>query len=350
MKKIYQIMMKLKIPVFIICFSGILFLSLVLHLLNKHHIITEGEEMNVHAAEGKMSDVLSEINTIRKDKGMLIINSVGRLGNQMGEYATLYALSKINRRQAYIIPEMFNYLSPLFRITMPTINGEEVKRISWREYKVYNWMAPEYRQFSEKYVRLTGTPCSWTIFHYLRDDILREFTFHDHIKKEANNYLQKIKGDRKSVTFISVHVRRGDYVHVMSHQWKGVIADRLYLEKAMSYFRNKYQDALFVVASNGMDWCKDNINASMGDVHFLDAGDELSPGKDLSILAHCNHTVMTLGTFGFWAAYLAGGETVYLGNFTLPDSILRKEFRDESAFLPEWIGFQADLSPLLSHH
>lgn len=39
------------------------------------------------------------------------------------------------------------------------------------------------------------------------------------------------------------------------------------------------------------------------------AGD--SPELDLAVLAACNHSIMTLGTFGFWGSYLAGGEVLY---------------------------------------
>jgi hypothetical protein len=28
---------------------------------------------------------------------------------------------------------------------------------------------------------------------------------------------------------------------------------------------------------------------------------------DLALLAACNHTILTYGTFGFWAGFLAGG-------------------------------------------
>lgn len=38
----------------------------------------------------------------------------------------------------------------------------------------------------------------------------------------------------------------------------------------------------------------------------------------MAILAACNHSVFSLGTFGFWASYLAGGEVVY------PDIIIKK--------------------------
>ncbi|KAF7480368.1 hypothetical protein GHT09_008375 [Marmota monax] len=59
-----------------------------------------------------------------------------------------------------------------------------------------------------------------------------------------------------------------------------------------------------------------------------------------------NHTVRTTGTFGFWAAYLAGGDTVYLANLTLPDSEFLKVFKPEATFLPEGVGINANLSPV----
>ena len=31
-------------------------------------------------------------------------------------------------------------------------------------------------------------------------------------------------------------------------------------------------------------------------------------GRDLAILAACNHTILTRGSFGQWAAYLSGGD------------------------------------------
>ncbi len=33
----------------------------------------------------------------------------------------------------------------------------------------------------------------------------------------------------------------------------------------------------------------------------------LTLGMDLALLAACNHTILTYGTFGFWAGFLAGG-------------------------------------------
>ncbi|XP_075695074.1 galactoside alpha-(1,2)-fucosyltransferase 2-like [Rhinoderma darwinii] len=280
--------------------------------------------------------------------GMWTVNAIGRLGNLMGQYATLYALSKMNGHQAYILPEMHSQLSKIFKITLPVLHKDVMNRIKWRHYGLHDWMSDEYRQIKGEYVSLGGYPCSFTFYHHIKDEILHEFTFHDFVREESNAYLEKVRGDKKNVTFVGIHVRRGDYVYVMPNTWKGVVADKGYLQKAMDYFRQKYENPLFVVTSNGMDWCKENINNSLSDVHFAGDGQESSPGRDFALLAHCNHTIMTIGTFGIWVAYLVGGENIYLSNYTLPDSPFLKLFKYEAAFLPEWIGIPADLSPLLN--
>ncbi|XP_077346491.1 galactoside alpha-(1,2)-fucosyltransferase 2-like [Lithobates pipiens] len=282
---------------------------------------------------------------VQSDAVMWTARLEGRFGNRIGEYAVLYALAKLNGHQAYILPQMHNELGRIFKITLPVLHQEIADSIKWRIFELNNWMLPEYSNISGQYIKLKGAPCSWTFYQHIREEILQEFTFQDHIKEEANSYLANLKGKRTNVTFIGVHVRRGDYVRIMAQEWKGVVADKNYMQKAMDYFRNKYDNPLFVVTSNGMDWCKQNINTSLGDVHFVGDGEEGSPARDFALLAHCNHTIMTIGTFGYWAAYLAGGETIYLTNYTLPDSFLLTILKYEASFPPEWIGIPADLSP-----
>ncbi|XP_069493923.1 galactoside alpha-(1,2)-fucosyltransferase 2-like isoform X2 [Ambystoma mexicanum] len=284
--------------------------------------------------------------TCRMVEGIWSIKPSGRLGNQMGEYATLYALAKLNGHRAYISPEMYNILSPLFKISLPVIDIGEYIETPWKDYWLHDWMSEEYKLIEGKNVRFTGFPCSWTFYDHIRDEIHKEFTFRDYIKEAVNPYLKKLKGSRKNATYIGVHVRRGDYVHVMPNTWKGVIADQSFLDKSMTYFRDKYKEPVFVVASNEMKWCKQNIDNSKGDVYFSGDGKEHNPGKDFALLAHCNHTIMTIGTFGYWAGYLAGGMTIYLTNFTLPNSPLLKLFRYDTTFLPHWMGIPADLTPL----
>ncbi|XP_064479240.1 galactoside alpha-(1,2)-fucosyltransferase 2-like [Ornithodoros turicata] len=270
----------------------------------------------------------------------------GRLGNQMGAYAVLYGLAKLNGYEPFIGKDVYKFLSPLFQLTIPLMD-ETIENITWTRFNRNDWMSDHYLNIAPQFVKLYGYFCSWTFFHQYRNEILREFSFRDHIKKRSWSTLAKLKGNRENPTYIGVHVRRGDYVEMMPRIYHGVVADRTYFEKAMTYFRRKYQEPVFVVASDGIAWCRENIDATKGDVYF--AGDyiESSPGYDLALLAHCNHTIMTFGTFGFWAAYLAGGETIYFHNFTLPDSNWWKVFKPEANYLPEWIGIQANISSIL---
>ncbi|XP_069856606.1 galactoside alpha-(1,2)-fucosyltransferase 2-like [Dipodomys merriami] len=288
--------------------------------------------------------------TSRAQLGMWTINSIGRLGNQMGEYATLYALAKMNGHPAFIPAPMHSMLAPIFRISLPTLDVITERGVPWHHYHLNDWMEERHWNITSQYVRFTGTPCSWTFYHHLRPEILQEFSLHEHLREEAQAFLRglRVNGSQPR-TFVGVHVRRGDYVHFMAHVWKGVVADRGYLQQAMDRFRARFESPVFVVTSNGMAWCKDNINASLGDVVFAGNGMEGSPGKDFALLTQCNHTIMTIGTFGIWAAYLAGGDTIYLANYTLPQSPFLKFFKPEAAFLPEWEGIPADLSPLLKH-
>ncbi|XP_069803118.1 galactoside alpha-(1,2)-fucosyltransferase 2-like isoform X2 [Dendropsophus ebraccatus] len=338
MRKRYFMSFGITLLFFTIGFSFIFHANLAANIFKmKRRIWHRTSQKNIYAVEFEP-----------RLPGMWTIYATGRLGNLMGEYATLYALAKMNGHQAYISPEMYNQLSKIFKIRLPILDEDDISSFQWRDYELHDWMSDEYRHIEGDFVRLTGWPCSYTFYHHIRDEILREFTFHDFIKEESYAYLEKIRGDRKNVTFVGVHVRRGDYVRVMPNTWKGVVADKGYLQKAMDYFRNKYKNPLFVVTSNGMNWCKANINNSLGDVHFAGDGQEGSPSRDFALLAHCNHTIMTIGTFGIWVGYLVGGETIYLSNYTLPDSPFLKLFKYEAAFLPEWIGIPADLSPLLN--
>ncbi|KAB0398460.1 hypothetical protein E2I00_014848, partial [Balaenoptera physalus] len=276
--------------------------------------------------------------------GMSTINSKGRLGNQMGEYATLYALAKMNGRPAFIPPQMHSTLAPIFRITLPVLHHTTASRIPWQNYPLNDWMEERYRHIPGEYVRLTGYPCSWTFYHHLRAEILQEFTLHDHVREEAQNFLRglQVNGSQPS-TYVGVHVRRGDYIRVMPNVWKGVVADRGYLEQALDWFRARYRSPLFVVTSDDTAWCWQNFKGSLRDVVFTGNGVQGSPARDFALLTQRNHAVITVGTFGIWAACLTGGNTIYLASFTLPNSPFHTVFKPQVAFLPKRVGTAANL-------
>ncbi|XP_064458562.1 galactoside alpha-(1,2)-fucosyltransferase 2-like isoform X1 [Ornithodoros turicata] len=268
----------------------------------------------------------------------------GGLGNQMCSYAITYAMAKLTKRQGIIFPWTYKDLSRYFRITLPVILNETTWKCSGSAGT--DWMSEEHYLLHSPCVVLSGYYQSWTFFHHAREDVIREFTFHDSYRLQAWRTLSELRGNRTRPTYVGVHVRRGDYIGRIWDAFRGTLADKGYIRRAMDYFRGRYTEVVFVVASDGMSWCKENINNSLGDVYFVGHGDPYKPGHDLALLAHCNHTIMTFGTFGFWAGYLAGGEVTYLANFTLPDSSWASSRPDQKQCLPDWIPIQANISYL----
>uniref|UniRef100_H2ZT09 L-Fucosyltransferase n=1 Tax=Latimeria chalumnae TaxID=7897 RepID=H2ZT09_LATCH len=171
--------------------------------------------------------------------GMWTIGAIGMWGNQMGQYATLYALAKLNGHPGYIMSDMHN-LSRYFKLNLPVIHNDVFRKIQWRHYELHDWMEEEYKHIKGDYVKLGTYPCSWTFYHHIRDEILKEFTFHDLLVEENQSSKCRRLAMGKKVTFVGVHVRRGDYVHVMPNVWKGAIGDKAYFEQAMDYFRKKH--------------------------------------------------------------------------------------------------------------
>ena len=47
---------------------------------------------------------------------------------------------------------------------------------------------------------------------------------------------------------------------------------------------------------------------------------------------------MTVGTFGWWAGFLAQGDVVYYSSPFAEDTKLYEEFTPGDFFLPEWTG------------
>ncbi len=139
---------------------------------------------------------------------------------------------------------------------------------------------------------------------------------------------------------IGVHIRRGDMVTNQKHVDYGyTVADQQYLEIAVKYYENIFeqQDLVFIVCSDDIKWAKQHFNFTSHHVVFSENRTDV---LDLAILSKCDHTIMTTGTFGWWASWLAGGQVVYYSNYPRKYSRLERSFSKDKTdyFPPEWIG------------
>ena len=91
-----------------------------------------------------------------------------------------------------------------------------------------------------------------------------------------------------------MHVRRTDQKNWLAKYVGGKLIAADYFNLALSLMRRRHREALFVVSSDGREWCR--LEPLGPDV--LLAGDEIQtqPGGDMALLADCNHAVLTHGS------------------------------------------------------
>ncbi|XP_045607865.2 galactoside alpha-(1,2)-fucosyltransferase 2 [Procambarus clarkii] len=258
----------------------------------------------------------------------------GRLGNLMSEYATLYALGKTYGITVRIHPRMYTVLRRRFpHLSIPLLPGntsldewEAVGGVSLTNYA--DAEAAAAGLLGPNLFIMNGTPHESQLFHAFRKDLLRELTFSDSITNKAQAFLSSVVKERtinaSNPTFVGFHIRRGDY-----NDWLMVIGGRMpserYYRRALNHFRLNYHNVVFIVASDD----RQHINHTFAGHPDVVLAPGRSAEEDLGILAACNHSIMTVGTFGFWGSYLAGGEVLF------PNTTYSKRYK----MGPEWIRY-----------
>ncbi|XP_023323360.1 galactoside 2-alpha-L-fucosyltransferase 2 [Eurytemora carolleeae] len=276
----------------------------------------------------------------------------GRLGNQMSSFASILSLSKLYGYKAVVTEEQSSLLLYYFE---PNIQREfHVLEVEYSEYissflglfsfgrlvwelpwnfddKKYNFTVseiskPEYLR--GRSIDIGKYPNLLESYIQNLEEIKPLFRFRKRFSDAAQTKLYSAKKSRSlsgDVTFIGVHVRRSDYGQHLVKMYNLTLIDAAYFNRAMEYYRNKFDSIVFAVVSDDLSWARSNMEGE--DVFFLghdrtQEKDELNPlkpgediGEDLALLASCNHTIMTYGTFGMWGGLLSGGEVLFPSSF-----------------------------------
>ena len=84
-----------------------------------------------------------------------------------------------------------------------------------------------------------------------------------------------------------------------------------YLGPSMDLYRAKYKTVVFIYVSDDKEWAKQHMTRDKDVIFSWSSSNRvIATGEDLALLSLCNHTIMTRGTFSFWASKLAGGSYI----------------------------------------
>ena len=285
----------------------------------------EDQSLNNHAVKTKL--VAPETDIKQVNKFLICPRPNSRTGSQMFDVAT--SLGIAHALNYTVIIRSSSLLLKYFDLNKKVGDSfENVETISVTQWRQSTW----YRTILLHNLTLSGYWRSWKYFNDVSDDIRKTFTIKSTFLKKAEQFTRSLNTDNK--TLIGIHVRRGDFLGPVAQTMGRIVVNKGYISKAMDFFRRQHTYARFVVVSNDIKWCRDNISGT--DVFFSNFTE---PILDMAILSLCDHTIISTGTFSWWGGWLSRGTVVYCSDYPRPGSYLANHtlFHDDY-YPPSWIG------------
>jgi hypothetical protein len=263
------------------------------------------------------------------------LGELGRLGNQLFQYAALKGLALKNGYIAKIPnPQTMSWhgqvsLLDKFNIECEYATQEDMNTLqnlyeepTWQKYDDNFFNVPDN-------TTLEGFFQSTFYFEHIESQIKKELTPKDEYLNNGKQYIQSLK-DKYNCEIVSVHVRRGDNMtngqtELIEAFNPGGLYEQ-YFTKAKKVFEGK--NVKFLVFTGGqrfnednstdVEWCK---NFFKGDEFLFSEGQPQI--DDFCRIMLCDHNILShASSFGWWAAYVNPNQNkiVVAPEYYSPDS------------------------------
>jgi len=276
-----------------------------------------------------------------------------RLGNQLFMFAAMLHVAVLTGR-TIVMPDKGWTLDDTFDIAVKRTDNPSslcpcmVLRTPHYNYDYRLDNTTFVRQLSEsgRTIQLCGL--SQTYLHAekvnikLRQLLVYKPTIASYVEEFKRTLIVQTRGRLGSkVAQVGVHVRRGDYISSQSSRFGLTVANPAYLKHALSNVMvGRHCAVRFIVATDDWKWVSQNYpnpdRSSDGNVETVFSTNP-SVGFDFALLSSSDAVVMTTGSFGWWAAWMANTTTIYYDKFPRKDSNLYKQFKRANYFPPHWI-------------
>ncbi|XP_055333944.1 galactoside alpha-(1,2)-fucosyltransferase 2-like [Paramacrobiotus metropolitanus] len=196
-------------------------------------------------------------------------------------------------------------------------------------------------------ISLDGYLQAYRYFDLYREDIKQLFLFNVEIFFTAislisnllDDYLKRTpstKNWKNLPNLVGIHVRRGDILEERYRAEGHEPATEAYLLRATLHMEMAYAPALFIIVTNDVIYCR---KVFKGD-SFLFV-EHQTEDVDMAMLTLMDYIVLSVGSFGWWAAYLSDAREVYYYKYWPRNGTqMHKELVPEDYFLQSWTAFE----------
>lgn len=163
----------------------------------------------------------------------------------------------------------------------------------------------------------------------IKDYLFEELEFPN--KKESK--LEELGNKFSTENYVSVHIRRGDYLSD-NEAWKYCgICDERYYKKAIDYIKSNCESPRFVFFSDDIEWVSTNYGNEESIYISNEIFEEYQDWYDMYLMSCCKHNIIANSTFSWWGAWL----NRHAGKIVVaPDRWINAQAR-KNICPPEWI-------------
>lgn len=243
--------------------------------------------------------------------GMNELGKIGRLGNQMFQYASLVGISENNNLnfcipdhskiewvdyENDIVEKKFHQLQHCFE--MKSLNNDNFRKIDGKNYDVFcenkNFDENLYNKCPDN-INIRGYLENHKYFTKTKNKIKKDFKFKKNIIQESLKYFNQLD----IINPVCINVRRGDYIrHNITHP----LLDFDYYKKCINFFGF---DRNYLIISDDIIWCKKTFIGK--NYSFVD----YTPKKiykghfDMCVGSLCCDFIISNSTFSWWTSWLS---------------------------------------------
>ena len=253
------------------------------------------------------------------------IGNLGRLANQMFQYASLKGIAR-NLGYEYSIPpqEVFGQNDPLVNSDSLCIydvfpikdkNKVAISKNQLLMERMHEFDKELFESCPDN-VDLYGYFQSAKYFDHIKDEIKTDFTF----TKEVDALCTELFDSIGDYNVISVHIRRTDYTVNPNHPVQPIS----YYEEALRKFDKNDKILVF---SDDPAWCKHQELFADDSILISEDNDA---DVDLCLMSKCNYHIIANSSFSWWGAWLADSQKIIAPKNWFANATATKSTKDLS--------------------